>query len=221
MSGSSGNSFRALREDEWIDFVVNHSGLKHYTSLRERPGNMVTMTAVEYYLFPPGTPSNDAFHFNIVEWGRYQWHVFSVPEERHQDVVSTADALAMTVRDDPPAMLYFGVSAMLMTASLKISESALKQVLVQSGCPEDLVKLFSGLEPFPGAGLGNTHSIENNSRRLTSPLLPDEIPAICERDRTASIVLSNGARPPLSDIADYVYGNGRVLPQQRQAPRPG
>jgi hypothetical protein len=210
MQGGSQYKKRPLNVDEWLDFAVNRNGLKHYASHIKRPGHWILMGAVEYLLFPPKTPSNENFHQNLLNWKEAAWNVFSVPQESHKEVVRIASALAMQISNYPPAMLFLGASTMIVSMPPTASEQELKAVLVSGGTPKEIVDLFSGLEKFPGK-VDTIHAVENDERMLREPLRPEELSYIRGREEAALLAMSYGMVPPLKEIAEYVYGKGRVL----------
>jgi hypothetical protein len=208
----SGSSFKPTQPSEWIDFVNNKRRFKHYVSLFSRPGNITFYTVVEHYLFPPEKSANDDFHIHHIEWNGELWSAFSVPQERHSDVIQTGQQLAMRVEKYSPAMMFFGLTAMVITAPPRARDAEVKANLIKRGIPAVLANSFSGFELFPGAGFNTIHAVENDHDRLVLPLRPDEAEAMRDREIAMNITLNDGVRPPISEVAAYIYGNGRVRP---------
>jgi hypothetical protein len=202
------SGFKPLTVNQWQHFASGHVELKHYVASVIRPGALALMGAVEYNLFPPETTANRNFHFNGVEWQNVVWNVFSVPKDRHKDIVDTAHALGMSITSFPPTMIFLGKSAILFAAPLTATETEIKRALSHR-IPSELVNAFSGVERFPG-NANATHHIENNDRLLTRPLDESEFPEIRERESRIITAMSQGVRPSLHDLAAYIYGKDRV-----------
>jgi hypothetical protein len=215
MQGTSENNFKPLDVNGWLDFTVSHSGLKHYASPIMRPGSQLLPAAIEYQLFPPNTPANENFHANIVEWGGHPWYVFSTPKERHTDIMKVGRELAMRICTSPPAMMFFGQSAMVLTVPPTAKEKDIKAAIIRAGIPKELVDLFSGRDTFPG-DVRVTHAVETEDRLLRKPLGPEEYKVIAERESAVIDAMEHGIVPSTREIADFVFGKGRVL----SSPRP-
>ncbi|MFY9287958.1 MAG: hypothetical protein WAO98_05600 [Alphaproteobacteria bacterium] len=202
------SSFKPLSVNQWLEFAAQHEGLNHYPSVIQRPGNLVLMSAVEQHVFP--ADNKEGFHINILEWGGTHWSVFSSPKEKHDEIDRVARALAMRICKNPPAMLFFGPSAMVLTVPHTASEAEIKTVVKSRGVPATLVDLFSGRETFPGRP-EMTHAVENNPALLKTPLRPEETTAVVGRERALIEALGHGVVPSIKDMADFVYGANRVL----------